>query len=141
MNKTIIKNILFILIPIIIIISAGITLVNLEIITTEPKNIETNTINTTLIINYGNNDSYTYNVKIANATVYTQLMEASNEYNFTVSAEYYKEYQSHFITSIKNVGKEDDKKYWLYYINGEYGQVSADIQFLHNEDVIEWKYQ
>ena len=141
MNKNLIKNLVLILIPIFVIIGAGIGLVSTGIISTEPLKIDTEIINTTLIINYGDNQIESYNIKIPNATVYSVLMQASIEYNFQVKARYYNNYKSHYIYSINNVNEGENNKFWQYYLNGNYGTVGADQQSLKNYDIVEWKFQ
>ena len=139
MNKNLIKNIVLIVIPLLI-IGAGVSLVNIGVITTEPPKTDSGIINTTLIIDYGSNHIDSYNIKIANATVFSVLMQASEEYNFTVGAEYYDQYQSHYIYSINSVN-EGNNNFWQYYLNGDYGTVGADLQSVKDNDCIEWKFQ
>jgi uncharacterized membrane protein YiaA len=119
----------------------GIGLVNLGIITTEPPKIESGMANVTLIIDYGNNRVDTYYVKTANATVFSVLMQAAEENNFTVGARYYDEYQSYYVYSINSVVEGKNNKYWQYYLNGVYGMVGASLQPVKDNDIIEWKYQ
>ena len=141
MNKNLVKNILVIIILILIIIGAGVSLVNLGIITTEIPKTNSELYKTTLIIDYGNNNIDTYNIKFANATVFSVLMQASKEYNFPVETQYYEQYQSHFIISINNVGGGDNNKYWQYYLNGNYGTISSDFKYIKNYDTITWKFE
>jgi len=140
-NRDLIKNIVLLSVPIIVIALAGIGLLSTGIITNEPLKINTNKINATLIIDYGDNQVDTYNLKVENATVYSLLIQASNINGFEVGAEYYDNYQSHYIYSINNVVEGKDNKFWQYYINGEYGTVGADLQILKNNDTLKWKYQ
>ena len=141
MNRTLLKNILLITIPIIVLGIVGVGLIGTGIISTEPFKLDSKTINTTLIIDYGNNVIDTYALEISNATVYNALIQASNQYDFEVRSYYYDNYQSHYIYSINNVVEGKNNKFWQYYINGEYGIVGADLQVLKNFDTIEWKYQ
>lgn len=141
MNRGLIKNIVLILVPIIVIALVGIGLVNSGIITTEPLKINTNEVNATLIIDYGNNQVDTYNMKVENPTVFSVLMKASNLYGFEVGAEYYNNYQSNYIYSINNVVEGKNNKFWQYYLNGEYGTVGADLQPINNNDTVKWMYQ
>jgi len=139
-NKNLIKNTVLIVIPLLI-IGAGVSLVNIGVITTEPPKTDSGIINTTLIIDYGSNHIDSYNIKIANATVFSVLMQASREYNFTVGAKYYDQYQSHYVYSIDSVTDGENNKFWQYYLNGNYGTVGADLQPVKNNDYIEWKFQ
>jgi hypothetical protein len=68
------------------------------------------------------------------------LIQASREYNFTVGAKYYDQYQSYYIYSINSVN-EGNNKFWQYYLNGDYGTVGADLQSVKNNDCVEWKFQ
>ena len=140
MEKKYLKNLLFVLIPLSIILIVGIGFLNAGIISTEHSGLNPNEINATLIIDYGDGQIDEFNLKINNATVYTLLIEASDEYNLDVESEYYEQYQSHYIYSI-NSREEADGLYWQYYLNTEYGMVGADMQPLKNNDVVEWKLE
>ena len=141
MNRGFLKNIIIITIPIIVILIVGIGLASTGIISTEPLKLNSRTISTTLIIDYGDNEVETYTLEISNATVYSALIQASNQYDFDVGAEYFDNYQSHYIYSINNVVEGNNNKFWQYYINGEYGIIGADLQVLKNHDTIEWRYE
>ena len=140
MNKTQTKNILVILIPLIILIVGGYSLVSTEIITFEAPKINSNPIDVTLIINYGNDNINMYDVTLTNPTVFNVLTKASNDYDFTFKAEYDKQYQSNYIYSINSV-EEGNNLYWQYYLNGNYGIFGADIQTVKDNDIIEWKFE
>jgi len=45
-----------------------------------------------------------------------------------------------FINSINGFASGDDNKYWQYWVNNEYGTVSADKHTLEEGDVILWKF-
>ena len=141
MNRALIKNIIFVAIAIIVIALVGAGLVGTGIISTESLKLDSKTINATLIIVYGDNEVDTYTLEISNATVYSLLIQASNQYDFEVGSYYYDNYKSHYIYSINNVVEGNNNKFWQYYINGEYGIVGADQQVLKNGDTVEWKYQ
>ena len=140
MNKTQTKNILVILIPLIVLIVAGFSLVSTGIITLEAPKINSNPINVTLIINYGNDNINMYDVTLTNPTVFNVLTQASNDYDFTFKAEYDEQYQSNYIYSINSV-EEGNNLYWQYYLNGNYGIFGADIQTVKDNDIIEWKFE
>jgi hypothetical protein len=140
-NRALLKNILFIAVPIIAIVLAGVGLMGTGIISTEPLKLNSRAINTTVIIDYGDNIIKTYDLEISSATVYSALIQASNQFGFEVRAEFYPNYQSHYIYSIDNVVEGKDNKFWQYYINGEYGTVGADLQILKNDDTVKWVYQ
>jgi len=46
-----------------------------------------------------------------------------------------------FIEAIGNKQNGQDGKYWLYYVNGEMPQVSADKQKLNSGDKVEFKFE
>ena len=140
MNKTQTKNILLLLIPLIVLIVGGFSLVSTGIITFEAPKINSNPIDVTLIINYGNDNINMYDVTLTNPTVFNVLTKASNDYDFTFKAEYYKQYQSNYIYSINSV-EEGNNLYWQYYLNGNYGIFGADIQTVKDNDIIEWKFE
>ena len=140
MNKTQTKNILVILIPLIVLIVAGFSLVSTGIITLEAPKINSNPIDVTLIINYGNDNINMYDVTLTNPTVFNVLTQASNDYDFTFKAEYDEQYQSNYNYSINSV-EEGNNLYWQYYLNGNYGIFGADIQTVKDNDIIEWKFE
>ena len=79
-----------------------------------------------------------------NLSVYDYLLKASEIGNFTVKSTYWEQYDSYVIDSItyNEVKYEaDSSNYWAYYVNGNYGTVSADKQIVKNNDIIEWKYE
>lgn len=141
MNRALLKNITLFAILIIAIALVGVGLASTGIISTEPLKLDTKKINVTLIIDYGNNEIETYSLEISNATVYSALIQVSNQHDFEVGSYYYDNYQSHYIYSINNVIEGKNNRFWQYYINGEYGIVGADLQVLKNDDTVEWKYQ
>jgi hypothetical protein len=136
-----IKNIAVLIIPLFVILGAGIFLVNSGMITTEKPSLEVDIINVNLSIDYGNDMIDSYTLKISNANVYNVLIKASEEHDFSVKAKYYDQFQSHYIYSINSVEEGENNKFWQYYINGNYGSVGADLQPVKDNDFIEWKYQ
>lgn len=141
MNKPLLKKILLISIPLICIILIGVALANFGIITTEPPELNPQTVNSTLIIDFGNDTINTYSVKLENATVFSILDKASKLYNFSIETQYFEEFQCHYITSINSIKEGQDNKFWQYYLNEKYGTVGADLQPIENGDVVEWVFQ
>jgi len=141
------------LIPLIIIISLFIGGVSTGIITFEKPEDDTKIQNnqnnrsaeSAIIKIYFNDDSViTFNFTTMNISVYDYLLKASEIGNFTVKSTYWEQYDSYVIDSItyNEVKYEADSgNYWAYYVNGNYGTVSADKQIVKNNDVIEWKYE
>ena len=135
------KNVIMISIPILVIVSAGVFFVNTGIITTEKPSFKTDIIDVTLFIDYSNGKIDNYTIKISNATVFSVLIKASEEYDFPVGADYYDEFQSHYIYSINFIDEGIENKFWQYYINGDYGIVGADLQPVKDNDIILWKFE
>jgi hypothetical protein len=140
MNKKSLKNLAMALIFVAFIVVIGLGLINAGIITTEAPELKDDQIQVTLIIDYGDNNIDRYEVETTSTTVYLLLMDVAEEHNFDVLSTYYEQFDSHFIESINSVGGEGDV-YWLYYINGEPGIISADAQIVEDSDIVEWKYE
>ena len=94
MNRVLFKNIIFVAIAIIVISLVGAGLVSTGIISTEPLKLDSKTINAKLIIDYGDNEVDTYSLEISNATVYSLLIQASNQYYFEIGSYYYNNYKN-----------------------------------------------
>ena len=141
MVKVPLKKILLILIPLICVISIGLVLANVGIITSEPPEDNPHSANSTLVIDYGNDTIDTYTIQLENATVFSVLEEASINYNFTVEAQYFEQYQCHYVTSINSIKEGEDNNFWQYYLNEEYGVVGADFQPVKDGDIVEWVFQ
>lgn len=141
MSRSTVNSVLIIIIPIVILVAAGIILADIGAITTEKQTSSNEQIDVTLIIDYGNNQVDTYQIQTKNVTVYAVLMQAAERYQFPVNATYHDAYQSHYISMINSVEEGKNYSYWQYYINGEYGIVGADHQIINNDDVIEWKFK
>ena len=140
MKNDSLKNLLFVLITIAIIVIAGFGLINAGVITTDSPELNPNQIHAIVIINYGDDNMDEYTVEATSATVYSLLIKTSEENNFDVVAEYYKEFGSHLIESINSVKGEGDM-FWQYYVNEDLGMVSADSCPVQDNDIIEWKYE
>jgi uncharacterized protein DUF4430 len=140
-KKSFLKNIILVLIPLLVLIIVGINLVNIGAITTELVEVKSDETLTTLLIDYGNNNIDTYQVKVQNATVFSVLLQASIDYDFNIGSKYYDQYQCHYIYSINNTTEGENNKFWQYYLNDDYGIIGADLQPVHHNDCIEWKFQ
>jgi len=141
-NNDKIKNILKIIIPLIILIALFVGAVNVGIITFEPPQQTSDTeLTVTVILDFGDEKISSFNVITKNATVYGCLVEAANIGDFTIDAEYNKQYDAIEIKSIDSYTAGQDNKYWIYYLNGEYASSAADKQFVKNNDVIRWVYK
>ncbi len=57
-----------------------------------------------------------------------------------IHVQHHVEFQGAFIDSIDGIVNGQDGHYWSYYINGEYGLVSADSADLNNGDELRWVF-
>ncbi|MBE3135837.1 MAG: DUF4430 domain-containing protein [Thermoplasmata archaeon] len=81
------------------------------------------------------------NVNTTNVTVASFLLEWVHRYNFSVQANYWQGYDSLFVKAINNIENGEDGSYWQYYVNGEYAQVGCSLYHLHDNDVVEWRFE
>jgi len=81
------------------------------------------------------------NITTINVTVASFLLEWAHRYNFSVQANYWQGYDSLFVKSINNIENGEDGNYWQYYVNGEYAQVGCSHYHLHDNDVVEWRFE
>jgi len=81
------------------------------------------------------------NVNTDNATVADFLLECASYYNFDVKVEYWRGYDSYFIESINGIENGEDGKYWQFYVDGKYADVGCSKYILHNNDVVEWRFE
>jgi len=140
-NKKLINNLLLVVIFIFVLVATGITLFNTGIITTKFPDRIIETINVTLVIDYGDDNFETFNFETSNLTVFSVLKHASEKYKFPIEVKYFGQYQSHYVYSINNKSEGIDNKFWQYYINENYGTIGADLQPVNDNDYIEWKFQ
>ena len=91
---------------------------------------------------YGQNWTISYtNITTANTTVYALLLECASHYDFAVKATYWGSYDSILIDSINGTENGENGHYWQYYVNGTLANVGCDKYVLHNNDVVEWKFE
>jgi hypothetical protein len=81
------------------------------------------------------------NVTTKNMTVANFLFECAEHYNFSINANYWQGYDSLFVKAINNIENGEDGNYWQYYVNGEYAQVGCSLYHLHDNDVVEWRFE
>jgi len=98
-------------------------------------------ITATITIDFGNETTKTHEIKTTNATAYHFLIEAAKLEGYGIKTTYYAIYDSILVESISNIENGQDNKYWIYYINGESGAISADKQIIENNDIIEWRFE
>ncbi|HDS59916.1 MAG TPA: DUF4430 domain-containing protein [Thermoplasmatales archaeon] len=100
-------------------------------------------VQATLVITFANGSVWRYpslTVHHHNATVLGLLTAAASQGNFTVETTYYGQYDSLLVGSIAGVENGYQDRYWLYWINGDYGMVGADRQPVQEGDTVEWKF-
>lgn len=145
------KAVLMAVIPLIIVIAIFATAINMGVMTNtnnEINNMSNNKntgnleeITATITINFGNGTIKTHEIKTTNNTAYTLLMQTAKIEGYSIKTTYYAIYDSFLIESISNIENGQDNKYWIYYINGESGAISADKQIVKNNDIIEWRFE
>ena len=81
------------------------------------------------------------NVNTENVTVADFLFECANHNNFTVKKKYWKGYKSFLIEAINGIENGEGDRYWQYYVNGKFADVGCSNYFLHDNDVVEWRFE
>lgn len=111
-----------------------------------PSEINTNTLSSanlseqtaTLRIDFGDGTNMHYDYEIQDTTTAFDLLNsATDEQNITVDTTQYD-----FGVLINSIGDKENTKElaWIYFVNGEAGNVAADNMILESGDVVEWKY-
>jgi len=93
----------------------------------------------TVSIDFGNKDIKVLEITAGTEdTAFSVLKKASETNNIELVTKQYD-----FGVFVQKIDKFESsaKKSWIYYINGESGQVAADKQKLKNGDKVEWKYE
>lgn len=92
-----------------------------------------------IIIDYNNETIETYHeiYLIDGATVLDALRAVAN-----VDATYWEAYDAFLINSVNGVvnNAENNNRWWVFSVNGEHAQVSAEKFKLSESDVVEWIY-
>jgi len=146
----------------IIVIALFVGAVNVGIITFEKdeikdgyakiiNNLENNTTTVnqseniaTIIIEFGDGNSLTYDMVIENATVYDLLLEADKNGDINIEPTYWEQYDSYLIDSIIYNGKKYEggtNAYWSFYVNGEAAMEGANKILVNNNDIINWRFE
>jgi uncharacterized ubiquitin-like protein YukD len=92
-----------------------------------------------LTIDFGNKDIKNYDLTIGpEDTAFSVLKTITEKEKIILQVKQYD-----FGVFIEKIGDFEStaKKSWIYYLNGESGQIAADQQKLKNGDKIEWKYE
>ncbi len=96
-----------------------------------PENIE-------LIINYGNGNSSSHSLNTSGEeTAFSILEKIAKEKKIALNTQQYD-----FGIFVKAIGEKESsaEMAWIYFVNGESGQVAADQYQLKAGDKVEWKY-
>ena len=131
------------LIPLIVIIGLFLGGVGAGIITFEQPSKITGKVTTTIVIDFGDGTNYSNVLTMDNSTVFGFLLEI--EKIGDISVEYIEESGSYEIKSIMYKDNKyehgEDGHWWLFYVNEQFAQASADKTYVNDNDLIEWKYE
>ena len=75
-----------------------------------------------------------------NNTAFALLLEASTRLGFSVAYVPYQIPQGFFVTAINGSANGGGGRFWQYWVNGAYGDVAADHQALHDNDIVLWNF-
>lgn len=92
-----------------------------------------------LIVDFGNKEIKSFDLVVGSEdTAFSVLKTTAEKENINLEIKQYD-----FGVFIEKIGdfKSTAKKSWIYYVNGESGQIAADQQKLKNGDKVEWKYE
>lgn len=80
-------------------------------------------------------------VMTENVTVADILFECADYYDFTVQKKYWKGYKSFLIEAINDIENGENNRHWQYYVDGIFADVGCSNYFLHDNDVVEWRFE
>lgn len=104
----------------------------------KPTTIREEQKKATLVLDFGNGEARTYEYTFTDKkTAYDALKETAEKENISLETQQY-----NFGVFVKSIGgKETSAEIaWIYFVNGEAGQVAADQYILQDGDRIEWKF-
>ena len=87
------------------------------------------------------NASWTFQLRLDNATAFSALEAASRAGNFTFKSDWYPNFGSHRVSEIAGVRDGTDNRYWQYYVNGQYMDKGADLVGIGNGDTVRWEFR
>ncbi len=99
---------------------------------------DTNTLSASVLIDYGDTQSPEYPLNLAETTnAFDALLFAAEKEGKEIKSTQYD-----FGVFIETVGSMESsaEKAWIYFVNGNSGQVAADQYELNEGDKIEWKF-
>lgn len=91
-----------------------------------------------LTLDFGDENTTSYTIPFTqNSTAFGVLKETSEKENIPLETQQYD-----FGVFVKSIDghKGSAEMAWIYFVNGESGQVAADQHELNPGDVVEWKY-
>lgn len=92
-----------------------------------------------LVIDFGNKELKNFELVIKpEDTAFSVLKSTAEKESINLET-----IQYDFGIFVKKIGdfESTSKKSWIYYVNGESGQIAADQQKLKNEDEVKWVYE
>lgn len=98
----------------------------------------TNLQSATLVIDYGDGKPSKHPVEIADdSTAFSLLKTISEKENITLVTQQYD-----FGIFVKSIGGKisSSEMAWIYFVNGESGQIAADQMKVNSGDTVEWRY-
>lgn len=98
-----------------------------------------NEVKVDLVIDFGNGDIKNFDLAVnPEDTAFSILKVAAKKEGINLQVKQYD-----FGVFVEKIGEFEStaKKSWIYYVNGESGQVAADQQKLNNGDKVEWKHE
>ena len=98
-----------------------------------------NTTKATLLIDFGDSNLKTFDLTMTSEdTAFSVLKNIAEKENINLETVQYD-----FGVFVKKIGEFEStaKKSWIYYVNGESGQIAADQYKLKNRDKVLWKYE
>jgi len=105
-----------------------------------PKQVETQQEiqSATIIANFGDTNmlSKEFNVN-DETTAYSLLQELVQSESLDLETQ---QYDFGIFVKAINGYESSAEKAWIYYVNGESGQVTADQKKINSNDLVEWKY-
>lgn len=103
-----------------------------------PPTTDANLQSAMLVIDYGEGNSSSYNLGVdEKSTAFSLLSEFAEKENVSLETQQYD-----FGVFVKSVGGKESsaEAAWIYYVNGQSGQVAADLMKVNPGDTVEWKY-
>lgn len=116
------------------------------IITFEPsQEIGSNgEVSTTVVIDFGDGTNYSTVLIVENATGFMVLLELEKQGIIDIETTYWESFGGYSVDSITYNDKiyaGDMSHYWAFYVNGEASMKGADNVYVHEDDIIEWKFE